>query len=275
MGYEDRDYFEPTDRLQRRWTVNWILIAACVAVFVFEAIWHHLLFKTSNTGSFFQREFTLNSVAVVERFRDWQLLTHIFLDVGPIALLFNMLALYWFGNDLEELLGKKSYLVLFFGGAFVSAVSFVVLGYLIWPGQHFTGPGGAISSVLAVCALTWPDRRIIVYVIPMKLKWAVLLFLGLDIYYGVTQLGIASLAHLMGAVWGFVFWKFRERVADRLDAMDDRAAIRSDRRSREVALARSAEIDQILKKISESGLGSLSSSERRMLDEESRRKGMR
>lgn len=275
MSWEDRDYSEPVGQFQRRWTVNWVFIAASIGVFVLAMLWQHVLFRTSSAGPLFMAHVALHPTDVVLRFHDWQLVTHLFLDYGPLSLLFNMLALYWFGNDLEELAGRKSYCLLFFGGGLVSAFTFVVLGFLIWPGQAFTGPSGAIAAMMVAAALTWPNRQVILFFVPVKLKFVVLVWIGLDVYSTVTQLGVASLAHLSGAAWGLAYWKLRHRVADAFAGMDQRAAIRQARRQRNAADARELQIDRILRKISESGLGSLTAEERAALDAESRRKASR
>lgn len=275
MSWEDREYMEPIGRFQRRWTINWVFIFASVAVFVLALLWQKVIFRTSTVGSLFIAEIALHPTAVVLKYHDWQLVTHLLLDIGPLSLLFNMLALFWFGNELEELVGKKSYCLLFFGGGLVSAFTFVVLGFLVWPGQAFTGPSGAIAAIMVAAALTWPNRQVILIFVPVKLKYVVLVWIGLDVYSTITELGVASLAHLAGAAWGLAYWKLKDRVGDKLLEMDQRAEIRAERRARSDAQARELEIDGILKKISESGLGSLTARERAVLDAESRRKASR
>lgn len=252
-----------------------MFIYVTVAVFLLELLWHYVFFRTSTASTAIIEWGKLKPVAVVVNFQDWRLITHLFLDLSPIALLFNMLAIFWFGNDLEELHGTRSYAVLFLGGGLVSGLAFCILGYLIWPGSYFMGPSGAILAMLVAAALTWPDRRVVCIIFPVKLKYLVLILVGLDIYNSITALGVASLAHLVGAAWAFGYWKLKDRIHDGLEAMDHRWLIRTDRRSREQSLAREAEVDAILKKISVSGINSLTSQERRLLETESERKRSR
>ncbi|MEK7466115.1 MAG: rhomboid family intramembrane serine protease [Planctomycetota bacterium] len=275
MGYDDREYFQPTDSLRKRWTLNWIFIYASVAVFVAAMLWQYVIFRGSTLSIALLDWSVLKPVNVIEGFQEWRLLTHLFLDISPLSLLFNMLALYWFGNDLEELVGTRSYALLFAGGALVSALTFVGLGYLIWPGSMFTGPSGALIAVMVAAAITWPDRQVICLFFPVKLKYLVLIWIGLDVYTSITVLGVASLGHLAGAVWAFGYWKLKDRVADRLETMDNRAEIRADRKEREHVMEREAEIDEILKKISVSGINSLTERERRVLEVESEKKRSR
>lgn len=55
-------------------------------------------------------------------FKSWQIITHMFMHAGFMHILFNMMTLYSFGPILEQTLGEKKYLILYFAsglGAFV------------------------------------------------------------------------------------------------------------------------------------------------------------
>ena len=43
----------------------------------------------------------------------WRLVTAAFLHYGPVHLLLNMVALYWFGSLLEQRIGSGRYLLLY------------------------------------------------------------------------------------------------------------------------------------------------------------------
>jgi membrane associated rhomboid family serine protease len=76
----------------------------------------------------------------------WRLVTAAFLHYGPIHLLLNMVALYWFGSLLEERIGSGRYLLLYL----VSGISGSA-GALLWPGGFLTptvGASGAIFGIL-------------------------------------------------------------------------------------------------------------------------------
>ncbi|MBU4538793.1 MAG: rhomboid family intramembrane serine protease [Weeksellaceae bacterium] len=47
-------------------------------------------------------------------FHSWQILTHMFMHGSLMHILFNMLTLYSFGPVLEQVLGEKKYLILYF-----------------------------------------------------------------------------------------------------------------------------------------------------------------
>ena len=56
----------------------------------------------------------LAPAAVVEDFRVWQLGTYMFLHGGVFHLLFNMLALWMFGTELERIWGTRYFLKFYF-----------------------------------------------------------------------------------------------------------------------------------------------------------------
>ena len=47
-------------------------------------------------------------------FRSWQIITHMFMHGGYMHIIFNMFTLYSFGPILEQVLGEKKYLILYF-----------------------------------------------------------------------------------------------------------------------------------------------------------------
>jgi membrane associated rhomboid family serine protease len=76
----------------------------------------------------------------------WRLVTAAFLHYGPLHLILNMVALYWFGSLLEERIGSGRYLLLYL----VSGISGSA-GALLWSGGFLTptvGASGAIFGIL-------------------------------------------------------------------------------------------------------------------------------
>src|SRR5208282_52129 len=62
----------------------------------------------------------------------WRLLTYAFLHAGIMHILFNMLFLWWFGADVEDLYGAREFLAFYLVSAFLGGVAFVagqVLGF--------------------------------------------------------------------------------------------------------------------------------------------------
>ncbi|MCE9583268.1 MAG: hypothetical protein K8T20_12330, partial [Planctomycetes bacterium] len=94
----DRDYFQPTDSIERRITVARIIMFALIVVFGVNLLWQSVFFAGSPTGSLIVRLFALQPLLVVTRFHVWQLFTYAFLERNVLSLVFDALSLWFFGN---------------------------------------------------------------------------------------------------------------------------------------------------------------------------------
>jgi rhomboid family protein len=136
----------------------------------------------------------------------WQLFTYQFLHGGLFHLLFNMLALWMFGCDLERRWGTAFFLKYFF----VSAVGGGILNTLITPNQvaPSIGASGGIYGILLAYGLIYPNRVVYFYFLfPIKMKHFVWIIGAISFYSSVTagQSGIAHLAHLGGMLFGYIY----------------------------------------------------------------------
>lgn len=138
----------------------------------------------------------------------WQLITHAFLHGNLLHLAVNMVALWFTGPLIEELLGPIRYLALYVGGAVVGGI----LQTLATPGSvDLVGASGSVCALLVGFGTLFPSLQItalIFFVIPVKMKastlgWLViagsLLFWALGI-----ERQIGHLAHLGGGIAGFL-----------------------------------------------------------------------
>jgi membrane associated rhomboid family serine protease len=74
----------------------------------------------------------------------WRLITSAFLHYGPIHLLLNMLALYWFGSALEQRLGSGRFLLLYLVSGIAGSAGALILD----PTRPTVGASGAIFGIL-------------------------------------------------------------------------------------------------------------------------------
>jgi membrane associated rhomboid family serine protease len=123
-------------------------------------------------GPTFTGKFALVPYQVTHEFYVWQLVTYIFLHGGFLHIIFNMLGLWMFGTELERLWGKKAFTKFFFlcgiGGAlFKTLLNPMSTGSTI-------GASGAILGILVAYAFIFPERIIILYIFPLKVKWFVI-----------------------------------------------------------------------------------------------------
>ena len=190
------------------------LLIANVAVFVLQYLSGSLLISSLALWPFGSDQFPGAPV-----FRPWQLLTYGFLHAGPAHLFFNMLALYMFGGDVEQLLGSRRYLIYYLLCVIGAAVTqLVVMGNIDRPPVPTIGASGGVFGLLLAFGMAFPQRRIILLFppIPMPAWLFVTLYGLLELYLGVTgtSQGVAHFAHLGGMVAGFVLlmlWRGQAR----------------------------------------------------------------
>ncbi|MGZ8209925.1 MAG: rhomboid family intramembrane serine protease [Burkholderiales bacterium] len=142
-------------------------------------------------------------------FAPWQLVTYSFLHGGGMHLLFNMLALYMFGSDVEQVLGQRRYLLYYFGCVITAAVAQLFVSSLAnWPPYPTIGASGGVFGLLLAFGLFFPRRTVMLLIppIPMPAWLFVTLYGVLELVLGVTgtSQGIAHFAHLGGMLGGWL-----------------------------------------------------------------------
>ncbi|HEX7117040.1 MAG TPA: rhomboid family intramembrane serine protease [Steroidobacter sp.] len=155
-------------------------------------------------------------------FRLWQLLTYGFMhDPHMFAhILFNMLALYIFGSDLERLFGPRRYLTYYlFCVVGAALMHLIVVTVSDMPPLPTVGASGGVFGLLLAYGMAFPRRMLIPLFppIPMPAWLFVTLYGALELVLGVTQTatGIAHFAHLGGMATGFVlirYWTAQRRA---------------------------------------------------------------
>jgi membrane associated rhomboid family serine protease len=145
-------------------------------------------------------------------FRPWSILTFQFMHAGFLHLLFNMLALYWFGQIVQDFIGKNKIWPLYLMGGFAGAVLFSI-GYHV---VNLTNPGhvsaevigasaGVMAMVLAAATLS-PDYEIRLVIFgPVKIKWIAFVYVVLDFLMIRDSNAGGHIAHLGGALYGWIY----------------------------------------------------------------------
>jgi len=106
----------------------------------------------------------LRPADVIEHSYVWQPVTYMFLHGGIFHILFNMLALWMFGTELERLWGTRYFLKFYFVcgiGAGVLTVLFSLMPFGFAQQVYYSvviGASGAIYGLLLAYALTYPER---------------------------------------------------------------------------------------------------------------------
>ncbi len=207
----------------------------------------------------------------------WQVVTWGFLHAlnNPFHILYNMLGLYFLGTLLEGIVGSKRFLATYFGGLLFSGIVTLATGLLFEPSSEVPtiGASGAIMCIVVAAAVMRPQTRIIFFIVPMTLRTLALIYVGIDVFFLLSQIrfgpsGVAHLAHLAGAGWGF--WIARRGWI----WIDPLAALRRRQQQMEREREHSDEerLDRLLAKINREGIHSLSARERGFLKRVSKRK---
>jgi len=223
----------------------------------------------------------------------WTFLTYMFVHAGLLHLVANMLMLYVFGTAVESRMGSRNFILYYlFCGAGAAVFSLLLAGLM--PVVAFIGASGAVLGVAVAFAYFWPDAELIVFPIPFPIK-ARTLVIGLVVLDIIASRlwpndGVAHLAHVGGALFGYLFFRVQlfsrrrpsepahtvERVvmvqsgASEPDRRTPVTPMRPRRRVESDPVA--AEVDRVLDKISEKGISSLTPAERRFLDEVAKKK---
>ena len=147
----------------------------------------------------------------------FQLVTYGFLHGSFNHLFFNMFAVWMFGTPLERAWGSQRF-VLYYGVCVVGAGIVQLLVQLAEGGIYPTiGASGGVFGLLLAYGVMWPENRIflIFLPIPIKAKWFVLIYGGIELLLGFTRAmpGIAHFAHLGGMIFGALLlyrwgWRF-------------------------------------------------------------------
>ncbi len=203
----------------------------------------------------------------------WQFFTYMFLHAHVLHLLFNMLILYFLGTEVENTVGSRRFLWIYFVSGLLGGLGWFSLtdvGVCI-------GASGAVLGLLGAYAALFPNREItllVFFVLPITLRaWmlaALMAFMEFTLMTMHVTDRIAHSAHLSGLLAGYVFVKIifrRGGIRIRFSRSPSNPAglkvLRREDASSEVTMT---EVDRVLDKIANEGLGSLTSQERKLLE---------
>jgi len=146
----------------------------------------------------------------------WTVFTSMFLHADLYRdsghLLFNMIALFFFGLYLERLVGEREFLKIYFIGGLFAGVAYLATSLFLSippPDIAAVGASGAIFAVMGALVVLRPKLLIFVYFVPMPLYIYAILYT----LWALTEMagtmgtlgGVAHNAHLGGLIAGLYF----------------------------------------------------------------------
>lgn len=211
----------------------------------------------------------------------WRFITFQFLHGGVLHLALNMLGLWVFGGLVEQQLGRRRYAAFYLACGMAGAMAYLLLNFLgsqlgvrlpgVLTGDPYTtliGASAGVFGVIMAAAKIAPDDKVLLIFppVPLRLKY---------LAYGYVLLALANLlgggnnaggdaAHVGGAIAGYFLIRHTHVLRDFLDIFG-RGSARRGSSGRD-------EVDRILEKVSTTGLGSLTETERRILQRDTARR---
>ncbi len=165
----------------------------------------------------------LSFYGVIKQHYFWQPFTYMFVHGGFWHLLFNMLALFFFGFPTEKVIGSKEFILLYLlcgvligisslGISYVTMMTAKDLGSLyVAIGGVLVGASGAIYSVLLTYAVCYPNSKIFIWgIIPVPAPLLILIYFVIEF---IAQLrgntSVAHYAHLLGFLFAWLYLVIR------------------------------------------------------------------
>ena len=209
-------------------------------------------------------------------FEAWRWATYLFLHDGPFHLLFNLLAVWMFGSEIEERLGTRRFAAYYLVTGVGAALTVIGVDLALGRASLVVGASGAVFGLLLAYGVLFAERVItllVFFVLPvsMKARHFALVFGAVELFFGVAGTDrIAHFAHLGGMLFGLA-WFAAARVGSPalprgggpLRGLTERFAAAS--RARE-----DRRMDALLAKVNERGIGALTDREKAFLHRVSR-----
>ena len=229
--------------------------------------------------------FALYWAGLVNNFFVWTPITYMFLHGGFGHIFFNMFALWIFGTELESKFGTDRFYLLYFLGGFIGGMLHLAISGLI----PTIGASAGVMAIVVAYGFTFPNRIIYLnFFIPVKAIWLAIGYVALDLIgaFSSTGGGIAHLAHLGGALVGFLFTRSKTKFGKlsnffrnipkiiKVEKVNKKPSkrkkpgftVHEGSSDNEKATYYQKKVDEILDKINEVGYLNLSDDDRELLD---------
>lgn len=152
---------------------------------------------------------------VLEKGHVWQLATYLFLHDDVFHILFNMLAVWMFGVDLERRWGTRAFVNYYAVTGVGAAICTLLVSLMPFGRETYLiptiGASGAVYGLLMAWAIVFPHRTILFLgVFPLSARVFVLIMGAISFSQALNQGGgttVAHVAHLGGMLAGYWYLK--------------------------------------------------------------------
>ena len=192
--------------------VTFLIICANVAIFIYQNF----------SGIGFEYSTRQMALIPVEIFRgnlpDSQMISpflsvfaYMFLHGSPGHLVFNMLFLWIFGNNIEDRMSRPGFLAFYTITGVISGLAFV--GYYPSSDVSLVGASGAISAVLGAYLFLFPFARLhaLFFIFPVRMP--AIIFIVFWFFSQISGLmggggNVAWISHIAGFIAGIALFRF-------------------------------------------------------------------
>jgi len=235
--------------------VKWLIIVN-VIVYVFQM----------SVGENFFYLFSLVPYLVTRKLFLWQFVTYMFLHGGLFHIAMNLFVLWMFGKPIEAAWGTKEFLKYYI----ICGIGAGIFIFLTSVNSQIpvVGASGAIYGLLVAFAMLYPDSVIYLYFLfPIKAKHFAILIGVIAFLSGIsgTKTNIAHFGHLGGLIVGYLYLKF-----DFIKRIFNSGRLFSSTSKEYKTSVTEERVNEILDKILLTGVESLTSEEKKLMDEYSR-----
>ena len=129
----------------------------------------------------------------------YTLITSMFMHAGVFHIFINMFILFMFGSILEQRIGTKRFLMLYFASGILAGI----VANFIYPAA--IGASGAVMGIVGAVIYLMPNMMVLLFFfLPMPLWVAGILIALIELFgaFGILGGQVANVSHLIGMVTG-------------------------------------------------------------------------
>ena len=201
-------------RMRSNMHLKLIIINVAVFIFINILLVTTYLLNLVSVYELFANQLELPAAFGKLIYRPFTLLTYAFHHANILHIAFNMLALYWFGEILQDYIGSKRLLSTYILSALAGGILFVLL-YNFAPVKMWNkdvgvvellGASGAVYGVLMAVATVSGSHTIFLFLIgPVQVKYIAWFYVLVSYLALLSQNAGGNMAHLGGAFMGYFY----------------------------------------------------------------------
>lgn len=218
----------------------------------------------------------------------WRIITYGFLHGGFFHFLFNMLWLWWMGRAVEDTIGPRSFLTIYFSALVAGAIFHFASGF-VFDYKLVIGASAAVNGIMVAFAVLYPRTPImLIFIPPIEARYFVTGLVAIDVLLLNSGSNVAHFAHIGGASMGYLLTTAHKNGTDLSKVIRYfeylfgrlKPSPSSRPKNKNMSIVKDVEIveevnqtelDEILEKISKSGYDALTKEEKQKLFELSKK----